>query len=67
MSGNNEAPGKAKGDLESESEGELDFFELEVVSDKEVFACTFCNKVVESEDEVKKHLKQSHNKVLKFD
>ena len=54
-------------DTKSESEGEFDLFQLEVVSDEEVFACNLCNEGFDSEDEVKEHLKQSHKKVLKFD
>ena len=58
-SGNNVALCKANGDTECEPEGELDLFQLEVVSDKEVYyACNLCNEGFNSEDEVKDHLKK---------
>ena len=50
----------------SESEEELDLFQLEVVSDKVVYVCNICDKGFDSEAKVKGHLKETHNKVLEF-
>jgi trehalose/maltose hydrolase-like predicted phosphorylase len=58
-----EATCKFQGDNESESDGEYDLFQLEVVSDEEVYCCNICNKGFDSEEEVKEHLKLSHKKV----
>ena len=45
---------------ESESEGEYDLFQVEIVSDEEVYVCYLCDEGLDSEDEVKKHLKEKH-------
>ena len=67
MSGHNEVSGNITRDDESESEGELDLFQLEVVSDEEVYVCNLCDEGLDSEAELREHLKKKHNKVLKFD
>ena len=54
-------------DTESESEAEFDLFQLEIVSDKEVYACNLCNEGFDSKYEVKEHLKQTHEEVFKLD
>ena len=61
-----EATCKFQGNNESESDGEYDLFQLEVVSDEEVYCCNICNEGFDSEEEVKEHLKLSHKKVLKL-
>ena len=37
----------------------MDLFQLEVVSDEEVYACNLCDKGFDSEAEVKGHLKKT--------
>ena len=54
------------GDTESESEEELDLFQLEVVSDEEVYVCNLCDEGFDSEAKVKGHLKETHKKDLEF-
>ena len=66
MSGHNEVSGNITRDDESESEGELDLFQLEVVSDEEVYVCNLCDEGSDSEAEIREHLKQKHKKVLQF-
>ena len=51
-------------EAESESEGEYDLFQLEIVSDEEVYVCNLCDEGLNSENEVKKHLKEAHKKVF---
>ena len=57
---------EAMGNTESESEGEFDLFQLEIVSDKEVYVCNLCDEGLDSEHEVRKHLKDTHKKVFKL-
>ena len=54
------------GDTSSESEDELDLFQLEVVSDEEVYICNLCDEGFDSESEVKDHLKETHRKVFEI-
>ena len=63
----NELSGKETSDNESESEGKYDLFQLEVVSDEEVYVCNLCDEGLDSEAEVREHLKSKHKKELKFD
>ena len=49
---------------ESESEEEYNLFQLEVVSAQEVYVCNICNEGLDSEYEVKEHLKEAHCKVF---
>ena len=63
----NELSGKETRDNGSESEGKYELFQLEVVSDKEVYVCNFCDEGLDSEAEVREHLKSKHKKELKFD
>ena len=65
--GRNEASGKVTCDNEGESEGEFDLFQLEVVSGEEVYVCNLCDEGLDSEAELREHLKKKHKKVLKFD
>ena len=51
---------------ESESEEELDLFQLEVVSGEEVYICNLCDEGLDSEAEIREHMRQKHKKVLKF-
>ena len=51
---------------ESGSEGEYDLFQLEIVSDEEVYVCNLCDEGLDSEYEVKKHLKELHKKVFEL-
>ena len=62
----NEASGKVTSDNEGESEGEFDFFQLEVVIDKEVYVCNLFDEGLDSEAEVKGTPKKKHKKELKF-
>ena len=57
---------EASSDAESESEGEYDLFQLEIVSDEEVYVCNLCDEGFYSEYEVKKHLKELLRKFLNF-
>ena len=57
---------EASGDTESESEGEYDLFQLEIVSDEEVYVCNLCDEGLDSEHEVKEHLKEKHKKVFEL-
>ena len=52
------------GDTESESEDDFDLFQLEIVSDEEVYVCNLCNEGLDSAHEVKEHLKETHKKVF---
>ena len=63
----NELSGKETSDNESESEGKYDLFQLEVVSDEEVYVCNLCDEGLDSEAEVREHLKSKHKNELKFD
>ena len=63
----NELSGKETSDNINESEGKYDLFQLEVVSDEEVYVCNLCDEGLDSEAEVKEHLKSKHKKELKFD
>ena len=47
---------------ESESEGDFDLFQLEIVSDEEVYVCNLCNEGLDSAHEVKEHIKETHKK-----
>ena len=51
---------------ESESDGEYDLFQLEIVSDEEVYVCNLCDEGLDSENEVKKHLKETQKKVFEL-
>ena len=55
---------RESGDTESESEGDFDLFQLETVSDEEVYVCNLCNEGLDSAHEVKEHLKEIHKKVF---
>ena len=44
----------------------MDLFQLEVVSDEEVYICNLCNEGFDSEPEVKDHLKETHRKVFEI-
>ena len=54
------------GDTKSESEEELDLFQMKIVSDEEVYICNLCDEGFDSEAEVKGHLQETHKKVLEF-
>ena len=54
---------EASGNTESESEWEYDLFQLEIVSDEEVYVCNLCDEGLDSEHEVKEHLKAGVRKV----
>ena len=54
------------GNTESESEGEFDLFQLEIVSDEEVYVCNLCDEGLDSEPEVRKHLKVNNKKVFEL-
>ena len=66
MSCHNEVSGNLTRDDESESEGEFDLFQLEVVSDEEVYVCNLCDEGLDSEAEIREHLKEKHKKELKL-
>ena len=57
---------EASGYTESESEGDYDLFQLEIVSDEEVYVCNLCDEGLDSEHEVKEHLKEKHKKVFEL-
>ena len=58
----NELSGKETSDNESESEGKYDLFQLEVVSEEEVYVCNLCDEGLNSKAEVREHLKKSIRK-----
>ena len=51
-------------DTESESEGDFDLFQLEIVRDEDVQSCNLCNDGLDSAHEEKEHLKETHIKVF---
>ena len=44
----------------------MDLFQLEIVSDEEVYVCNLCDEDVDSEHKVRKHLKATHKKVFEL-
>ena len=40
--------------------------QLEIVSDEEVYVCNLCDEGLDSEHEVRKHLKETHKKVFEL-
>ena len=61
---NTEASDKNQSDSENEDEDELEYFQIEVVNDEEVYACNFCIEAFDSVKEVKEHLRHSHKKFI---
>ena len=55
-----------KHQITNESEEELDLFQLEIVSDEEIYVCNLCHEGLDSEHEARKHLKETHKKVFKL-
>ena len=62
-----EASDKNQNESENEDEDELEYFQIEIVNDEEVYACNLCIEAFDSEKEVKEHLRDSHKKVIETD
>ena len=51
-------------DYESEDGGDCDLFQIEMVNGDMVWACNMCEYGFDSSNEMQRHMKSSHNKVI---
>ena len=56
-----------QGDSENEEEDELEYFQIKIFNDEEVYACNLCIEAFNSEKELKEHFRHSHEKVIETD